>query len=160
MSCPSAIGDRSTSIGAPAATVEASGFIWEMKGQSVASPPTAAAAPVATKRKSRRVGCSAEEAVVTIPNPFFCCTGLAAPEYPTGSTRFWTQPAPADRAAAENPLFPVLSGETRGSESFYWHPCPASASPLSAHQWSNSNIRIPSQQALSRMLELKDHWQI
>jgi hypothetical protein len=36
--------------------VEASGFIWETKGQSVATPPTAAAAPVATKRKSRRVG--------------------------------------------------------------------------------------------------------
>ena len=43
-------------IGAPAAMVEASGFIWETSGQSVASPPTAAAAPVATKRKSRRVG--------------------------------------------------------------------------------------------------------
>src|SRR5579871_5737723 len=70
MSCPSAIGARSTSIGAPAAIVEASGFIWEIKGQSEATPPTAAKAPVATKRKSRRVGCSAEDAVVTIPDPF------------------------------------------------------------------------------------------
>src|SRR5580692_1948769 len=50
MSCPTAIGARSTSIGAPAAMVEASGFIWETNGQSVANPPTAAAAPVATKR--------------------------------------------------------------------------------------------------------------
>src|SRR5882724_7668511 len=74
MSCPSAIGARSTSIGAPAAIVEASGFIWEMKGQSVAAPPTAAAAPVATKRKSRRV-VSAEDAVVTIPNPFSAAAG-------------------------------------------------------------------------------------
>src|ERR1700739_2005478 len=74
MSCPEAIGVRSTSIGAPAAIVEASGFIWETKGHSVANPPTAAAAPVATKRKSRRVGWSAEDAVVTIPNPFLSCS--------------------------------------------------------------------------------------
>src|SRR6478672_9805699 len=66
MSCPSAIGFKSTSIGAPAAIVEASGFIWETNGHSVATPPTAAAHPVATKRKSRRVGCSAADAVVTI----------------------------------------------------------------------------------------------
>src|SRR4051794_11543431 len=79
MSWPSAIGVRSTSIGAPAAMVEASGFICETKGQSVATPPTAAAAPVATKRKSRRVGCSAEDAVVTIPNPFQAAAGGTAP---------------------------------------------------------------------------------
>src|SRR5258707_4388768 len=66
MSCPEAIGVRSTSIGAPAAIVDASGFIWETNGQSVATPPTAAAHPVATKRKSRRVRCSAPDAVVTI----------------------------------------------------------------------------------------------
>jgi tRNA (cytidine/uridine-2'-O-)-methyltransferase len=36
----------------------------------VAAAPTAATAPVATKRKSRRVGWSAEDAVVTIPSPF------------------------------------------------------------------------------------------
>src|ERR1700731_4542834 len=78
MSCPVAIGVRSTSIGAPAAIVDASGFIWEMRGQSVATPPTAAAAPVATKRKSRRVG-SAEDAVVTIPNPFSAAAGGTAP---------------------------------------------------------------------------------
>src|SRR5215203_7679 len=70
MSCPSAIGVRSTSIGAPAAIVEASGFIWETSGHTVAAAPTAATAPVATKRKSRRVGWSAEDAVVTIPSPF------------------------------------------------------------------------------------------
>src|SRR5882757_9855661 len=79
MSWPEAIGDRSTSIGAPAAIVEASGFIWEMNGQSVATPPTAAAAPVATKRKSRRVGWSAEDAVVTIPNPFSAAAGGTVP---------------------------------------------------------------------------------
>src|ERR1700759_3950055 len=57
-------------MGAPAAIVEASGFIWETKGHSAARPETPAAAPVATKRKSRRVGWSAEDVVVTIPNPF------------------------------------------------------------------------------------------
>src|ERR1700748_1314372 len=77
MSCPEAIGVRSTSIGAPAAIVEASGFIWETSGQTVARPPTAAAAPVATKRKSRRV--PAEDAVVTIPNPFSAAAGGTAP---------------------------------------------------------------------------------
>src|SRR6266480_730135 len=78
MSCPSAIGARSTSIGAPAAMVEASGFIWETNGQSAATPPTAAAAPVATKRKSRRVE-STEDAVVTIPNPFLAAAVGTAP---------------------------------------------------------------------------------
>src|SRR6266481_1551523 len=81
MSCPSAIGARSTSIGAPAAIVEASGFIWDTNGQTVARPPTAANAPVATKRKSRRVGWSAEvAAVVTIPNPFLAAAGGTAPD--------------------------------------------------------------------------------
>jgi hypothetical protein len=40
-----------------------------MNGHSEASPPMAAKAPVATKRKSRRL-VSTEDAVVTIPNPF------------------------------------------------------------------------------------------
>src|SRR5205807_369935 len=79
MSCPSAIGARSTSIGAPAAIVEASGFIWEMNGHVVSTVPTAAKAPVATKRKSRRVPCSAEDAVVTIPSPFLSAAGGTAP---------------------------------------------------------------------------------
>src|SRR5665213_348978 len=82
MSCPEAIGVRSTSIGAPAAIVEAFGFIWLTSGQTVANPPTAAAAPVATKRKSRRVE-AAEDAVVTIPNPFSAAAGGAAPDNAT-----------------------------------------------------------------------------
>src|ERR1700716_2368904 len=109
MSCPSAIGARSTSIGAPAAMVEASGFIWETNGQSVAAPPTAAAAPVATKRKSRRVGWSAEDAVVTIPNPFSAAAGGTAPGnayYGPGRL-----PAPATPAVAERPLFPANQAE-------------------------------------------------
>src|SRR5476651_481652 len=108
MSCPSAIGPRSTSIGAPAAMVEASGFIWEMKGQSVATPPTAAAAPVATKRKSRRVG-SAEDAVVTIPNPFSAAAGGTAPG--NAQTNQRRLPAPAAPAAAERPLVPANRAE-------------------------------------------------
>src|ERR1700679_1551373 len=131
MSCPVAIGVRSTSIGAPAAIVEESGFIWETKGQSVATPPTAAAAPVATKRKSRRVG-SAEDAVVTIPNPFLAAAGRTAPG--NAQTNRRRLPAPATPAAAERPLFPANRGGTSSPESFYWHPCRKSASPLSARK--------------------------
>src|SRR6266704_6992180 len=109
MSCPSAIGVRSTSIGAPAAIVEASGFIWETNGQSVAAPPTAAAHPVATKRKSRRVGYSAEDAVVTITNPFQAAAGGTAPG--NAHTDQGRLPAPASPAAAERPLFPANRAE-------------------------------------------------
>src|SRR6478752_3841671 len=108
MSCPWAIGVRSTSIGAPAASVEASGFIWEMKGQSVAAPPTAAAAPVATKRKSRRVGWSAEDAVVTIPNPFLAAAGGTAQETPKADAQERDQvwlPAPATPRGGRDRLF-------------------------------------------------------
>jgi hypothetical protein len=66
-------------MGAPAAMVEASGFIWEINGQAVKTVPTAAKAPVATKRKSRRVGWSAEDAVVTIPSPFIAAAGKSRP---------------------------------------------------------------------------------
>src|SRR5271156_1437434 len=105
MSCPEAIGARSPSIGAPAAIVEASGFIWETNGQSVARPPTAAAAPVATKRKSRRVGWSAEDAVVTIPNPFLSCSRWNRPRDAQDDRE--RLPAPAIPAAAERPPFPA-----------------------------------------------------
>src|SRR5882757_7701176 len=100
MSCPTAIGARSTSIGAPAAIVAASGFIWATSGQTVAAAPTAAKAPVATKMKSRRVGWSAEDAVVTIPSPFLSAAGGTAPE--TRNTPQERLPAPATPAAAEN----------------------------------------------------------
>src|ERR1700739_3611703 len=120
MSCPEAIGVRSTSIGAPAAIVEASGFIWETKGHSVANPPTAAAAPVATKRKSRRVGWSAEDAVVTIPNPFLSCSrwnrSRAARDDREGL------PAPAIPRGGRKTAFFGPTGEASSPESFYWHP--------------------------------------
>src|ERR1700682_6436312 len=130
MSCPEAIGARSTSIGAPAAIVEASGVIWETNGQSVANPPTAAAAPVATKRKSRRVRCSREEPGVTITNPFQAAAGGTAPGI--AQTDQGRLPAPASPAATERPLFLTQSGGTSSPESFYWHPCRNSASALSA----------------------------
>ena len=44
---PSATGARSTSTGAPAAMVEASGFIWLISGQATAAAPTAPTVPVA-----------------------------------------------------------------------------------------------------------------
>src|SRR5215813_786233 len=65
MTWPSAMGVRSTSMGTPAAIVEASGFIWAISGTSVAPAPIAPTAAVATKRKSRRVG-SAADMVVTV----------------------------------------------------------------------------------------------
>src|SRR5262249_48559728 len=68
---PTAIGARSTSIGAPAAMVEASGFICAISGQAAAATPTATTEPLATLRKSRRVG-SCEDivaVVVTINSP-------------------------------------------------------------------------------------------
>src|ERR1700742_1767123 len=128
MSCPTAIGAKSTWIGAPAAIVAASGSIWETSGQSVATPPTAAAAPVATKRKSRRVE-PAEDAVVTFPNPFPSCSR---------SNCLQERPyEPEEAAGARDPRggmnrLPTYFGRTDCPESFYWHPCPESASPLSA----------------------------
>src|ERR1700729_2856332 len=104
--------------------VEASGFIWDTSGHTAARPPTAAAAPVATKRKSRRVG-SAEDAVVTIPSPFFFAAGGTAPG--NAQTNRRRLPAPATPAAAERPLFPANRGGTSSPESFYWHPCRTSA---------------------------------
>src|ERR1700747_940649 len=83
MSCPSAIGLRSTSIGAPAAIVEASGFIWDMNGQAVKMLPPAAAGPVATTRQTRLVAWSAEEVVVVTIKPYLKLRpGGTAPQTP------------------------------------------------------------------------------
>src|SRR5438876_4964023 len=109
MSCPWAIGVRSTSMGAPAAIVEASGFIWETNGQRVAAPPTAAAHPVATKRKSRRVGYSAEDAVVTIANPFQAAAGGTAPG--NAHTDQGRLPAPASPRRQKDRFFPANRAE-------------------------------------------------
>src|SRR4029077_20180076 len=120
MSCPSAIGFRSTSIGAPAAIVAASGLIWATNGQVVEAVPPAATAPVETKRKSRRVGWSAEDAVVTIPSPFLSAAG--------GTVPIARQTRPEVAAGARGPrggrktAFPSQSGGTSSPESFYWHP--------------------------------------
>src|SRR5262249_38228085 len=89
---------------------------WEMNGQAVKMLPTAATAPVATKRKSRRVAWSAEDVVVvTIPNPFLSSApGGTAPKTPHRAhpRRDHAQdvtgdglPAPATPAAAERPAF-------------------------------------------------------
>src|SRR3954469_20393595 len=104
MSCPEAIGVRSTSIGAPAAMVAASGFIWATSGQTVAAAPTAATAPVATKRKSRRVGWSAEDAVVTIPSPFLSAASGTAPD--TLNTHLKRLPAPRGPRGGRKTAFP------------------------------------------------------
>src|SRR5215471_14183477 len=114
MSCPSAIGDRSTSIGAPAAIVEASGFIWEINGQAVNTVPTAAAAPVATKRKSRRVGWSAEDAIVTIPKPFLVAQAWL-PKFAAGGTaRKSASGKPGRGAPKTSPEEPAGARDPRG----------------------------------------------
>src|SRR2546430_17011605 len=113
MSCPWAIGVRSTSIGAPAAIVEASGFIWETNGQSVAAAPTVAAHPVATKRKSRRVGFSAEDAVGTITNPFQAASGETAPG--NAHTDQGRLPAPASPARPPKDRFSQPIGRNKQS---------------------------------------------
>src|SRR4051812_28267712 len=126
MSCPSAIGLMSTSIGAPAAMVEASGFIWDTSGQTVAAVPTAAAAPVATKRKSRRV-CPAEDAVVTIKSPFFSQPakhpGPRIPQ-PIGMLL-----VPATRAVAERTTCPCQNGQNRQSRIVLLAPLPIECKP-------------------------------
>jgi len=56
----------STSIEAMA-RVEASGFIWLIRGHATAPTPTAPAAPVAMNRKSLRVGSTVEEVATITP---------------------------------------------------------------------------------------------
>src|SRR4051812_42033071 len=136
MSCPSAIGVKSTSIGAPAAIVAASGFIWATSGQTVAAAPTAATAPVATKRKSRRVGWSAEDAVVTIPSPFSSAASSTAPERP--KTR------PEQAAGARGPRggrktpFPTQYGESKQSRIVLLAPLPEERKPARGQQACNA----------------------
>src|SRR3569833_2666784 len=130
MSCPSAIGDRSTSIGAPAAMVEASGFIWETSGQTTTAPPTAATAPVATKRKSRRVAGCAEEEEDTFANPFRTATARRTLGLRRRARRK-RQSVPAGLAGAELTCS-TQPGRTGDLESIYWHPCRLRASPVSA----------------------------
>src|SRR5882762_4094312 len=138
MSCPTAIGVRSTSIGAPAAIVEASGFIWEMNGQSVANPPTAAAAPVATKRKSRRVE-SAEDAVVTIPNPFSAAAGGTAPRQRIDEAG--RLPAPAIPRGGRKTTYPGPIGRNKQSRIVLLAPLPEERKP--AIGTSACNALIP-----------------
>src|SRR6476660_10474613 len=102
--------------------VEASGFICEMNGQSVATPPTAAAHPVATKRKSRRVGCSAEDAVVTIANPFQAAAGGTAPG--NAQTDQGRLPAPATPRGGRKTAFPSPIGRNKQSRIVLLAPLP------------------------------------
>src|SRR5258707_9632064 len=90
MICPSAMGARSTSIGAPAAMVEASGFICAISGTRPAAAPTAPTMPVAMNRKSRRVG-SAEDTVVTVR----LLLVLAMKPLALGTRRGWQADRPA-----------------------------------------------------------------
>src|SRR4030095_2880402 len=64
--------------------------------------------------------------------PFLICSQRNRPQGAKSATRKWL-PAPAAPAAAEKTAFPSpKTGGTSSPESFYWHPCRESASPLSA----------------------------
>src|SRR5436190_22241843 len=66
--------------------------------------------------------------------PFLSCSRWNRPPANAYTNAYTTRrrlPAPAT-GAAERPLFPTQSGGTSSPESFYWHPCRKSASPLSA----------------------------
>src|SRR3569623_1149952 len=107
--------------------------------QSAAAPPTAAAAPVATNKKSRRVGWSAEDAVVTIPALSSYAAGGTAPG--------GAHEVPGKAAGARGPprrqnfAYSPLTRRNSSPESFYWHPCRASASPLSARERAMHEFR-------------------
>ena len=59
-------------------------------------------------------------------------------------------------------MFPANSITVRGEDSCYFVSKTRGRGFESrpVFQWSDSNIRIPLQRALLRMLESKDHWQI
>src|SRR4051812_22545933 len=121
--------------------VEASGFIWATSGQRVATPPTAAAAPVATKRKSRRVGWSAEDAVVTIPGPFSSAAGsrlLAAPWIANGPERL---PAPVTPRGGRNDRLLRPNGRNIQSRIVLLAPLPEERKP--ARRMPACNARNP-----------------
>src|SRR3954467_12494986 len=111
---PSATGARSTSIGAPAAMVEASGFICAINGTSAAAAPTAPTAPVAMKRKSRRVG-SAEDVIVTVRLLLVLAMKPLALETLWGD-KFHPEGRQADRPAS------LEIGRRSFPAAFYWHP--------------------------------------
>src|SRR6516162_2562826 len=99
-------------MGAPAATVEASGFICAIKGISVAAAPTALTTPVATKRKSRRVG-SAADMVVTVS-----ILSVSLPARPRGEPCLsaLTQQSPQSDARDSNKRSPRTRGKRRSWE--------------------------------------------
>jgi hypothetical protein len=68
--------ERSTSVEA-AASVEASGFIWSISGQTADAAPIAPTAPVAMNKKSRRVGSTLTLSVKAFPRVFHGLFALA-----------------------------------------------------------------------------------
>src|SRR6516165_1027819 len=79
-----------------------------MNGQAETMVPIAAAAPVATKRKSRRVAWSAEEVVVvTIPNPFLSSAPVEPPrKRPQSTAKKATTPKTGSEVACRRPRPP------------------------------------------------------
>ena len=65
--------------------------------------------------------------------PFLICSQRNRPGH-AEKRNLKRLPAPAAPAAAENRFFLPQSSGTSSPESFYWHPCRKSASPLSARK--------------------------
>lgn len=63
-------------------------------------------------------------------NPFFLCYRWNRSRGPQGPQN-WL-PAPAAPRGGRTSLVPAKTSENSSPESFYWHPCRASASPLTA----------------------------
>src|SRR6516225_735181 len=112
-----------------------------MNGQSVATLPTAAAAPVATNRKSRRVGWSAEDAVVTIPTLSF----MRPVEPPRGAPK--TSPEQAagarDPPRRQNDAFFTPKGRNQQSRIVLLAPLPGERKPAIGAEACNARIPWP-----------------
>jgi hypothetical protein len=118
MSCRSAIGARSTSIGAPAAMVEASGFIWAISGQTAAAAPDGGhgagcdikkIAARAMRRRRRRHD----------PKPFPLFAGRSIPDRAANRAQGVVSPAPRLRGRKSNQRRPPKKAKQCHSERFY-----------------------------------------
>ena len=122
MICPSAIGARSTSIGAPAAMVEASGFICAISGTSVGRGPHRADGAggdiekVAARVLRRRHGRHVLGPLLRLAN---------------SSARGWS-PGPKSRGGGADRLRQPWKRQDSASVAFYWHPCSSERKPAKA----------------------------
>src|SRR6516165_9764820 len=122
-----------------------------MNGQAETMVPIAAAAPVATKRKSRRVAWSAEEVVVvTIPNPFLSSAPMEPPrKRPQSTAKKATTPKTGSEVACRRPRPPRRQrdqlfrpeGPNKQSRIVLLAPLPGERKPVIGRQGRNGRNR-------------------